>query len=237
MSLAGHSSVSSARPLSKPATLSRLVMTQSLISSVHIGPLESFQLALPLSPSLTPPLVCPMGLPRVAMFTHPTHLHIVASNRRCSSRSSDASGGMSAKPRAAWRGWARGSTSTMSAQCRRTASYRTQEWHARRLGLRLRHPRETLNDFDQLLVRSAPWVAKLIDRMSVRSRYAPWGPRSNGQIRAHATLSDRNIWNPGQLDVVWAWREALQEAGIVPIPRFTPSSPKSIRSLHMLSLL
>src|SRR5262245_41282772 len=124
--------------------------------------------ATQLSPSLTPPLVCPMGLPRAAMFSHPTHLHIVASNQRCSSRSSGASGGMSAKPRAAWRGWARGSTSAMSAQCRRTASSRTHEWHARRLELRLRRPRETLNDFDQLLVRSAPWVAKLIDCMFVR---------------------------------------------------------------------
>src|SRR5262247_2025848 len=37
MSLAGHSSVSLARPLSKPATPSRHVMTRSLISSVHIG--------------------------------------------------------------------------------------------------------------------------------------------------------------------------------------------------------
>jgi hypothetical protein len=27
---------------------------------------------------------------------------------------------------------------------------------------------------------------------------------------------------PSQLDVVWACREGLQEAGIVPIPRFTP---------------
>ena len=27
---------------------------------------------------------------------------------------------------------------------------------------------------------------------------------------------------PSQLDVVWACREALQEAGIFPIPRFTP---------------
>jgi hypothetical protein len=28
---------------------------------------------------------------------------------------------------------------------------------------------------------------------------------------------------PSQLDVVWAWREALHEAGMVPIPRFIPA--------------
>ena len=56
----------------------------------------------------------------------------------------------------------------MSAKCQRTASSSTHEWHARRLGLRLRRPRETLNDFDQLLVHSAPWVAKLVDLMFVR---------------------------------------------------------------------
>jgi hypothetical protein len=27
---------------------------------------------------------------------------------------------------------------------------------------------------------------------------------------------------PSQLDIVWACREALQEAGVVPIPRFAP---------------
>src|SRR5262245_29061032 len=37
MSLAGHFSVSSARPLSKPATPSRRGMMRSLISSAHIG--------------------------------------------------------------------------------------------------------------------------------------------------------------------------------------------------------
>ena len=43
---------------------------------------------------------------------------------------------------------------------------------------------------------------------------------------------------PSQLDVVWACRETLQEAGIVPIPRFTPElSQKILRSLNMLCLL
>ena len=28
---------------------------------------------------------------------------------------------------------------------------------------------------------------------------------------------------PSQLDIVWACREALQEAGVFPIPRFTPA--------------
>jgi len=27
---------------------------------------------------------------------------------------------------------------------------------------------------------------------------------------------------PSQLDIVWTWREALQTAGVFPIPRFTP---------------
>src|SRR5215471_16537985 len=62
-------------------------------------------------------------------------------------------------------GWARRSNIAMSATCRRTARSRTHAWPARRLGLGLRRPRETLNNFDQLLVHSAPWVAKLIDRM------------------------------------------------------------------------
>src|SRR4029077_11094277 len=80
------------------------------------------------------------------------------------------SGGTSTKPRAAWRGGARGSNIAMSAKCQRTASSSTHEWHARRLGLRLRRPRETLNDFDQLLVHSTPWVAKMVDRMFVPER-------------------------------------------------------------------
>jgi hypothetical protein len=33
---------------------------------------------------------------------------------------------------------------------------------------------------------------------------------------------DRQKLAPSQLDVVWACREALYGAGIVPIPRFTP---------------
>ena len=41
---------------------------------------------------------------------------------------------------------------------------------------------------------------------------------------------------PSQLDVMWACREALQEAGIFPIPRFTRIWPK-IMSLNMLYLL
>jgi Transposase DDE domain len=32
---------------------------------------------------------------------------------------------------------------------------------------------------------------------------------------------------PSQLDVVWAWRDALHEAGIFPIPRFTPALAES----------
>jgi hypothetical protein len=38
-------------------------------------------------------------------------------------------------------------------------------------------------------------------------RYRPW---------------DRQKGAPSQLDVVWACREALHAAGILPIPRFTP---------------
>ena len=48
---------------------------------------------------------------------------------------------------------------------------------------------------------------------------------------AHDTLSDRNVWNPSPLDVVWACREALQEAGIFPIPRFTPELAKNHKEL------
>jgi len=32
----------------------------------------------------------------------------------------------------------------------------------------------------------------------------------------------RQKYAPSQLDIVWACREALQEAGVFPIPRFTP---------------
>jgi hypothetical protein len=88
-----------------------------------------------------------------------------ASRQRCRRRSGS-SGGTHAQPRAAWRGWARGATSALSAKGRRTARSRTHAWQARRLGLR--RPRETLNDCDQLLVRSAPWVTKLVDLMCVR---------------------------------------------------------------------
>ena len=52
-------------------------------------------------------------------------------------------------------------------QRRRIASYSTQEWLEGELGLRPRRPRETLDDFDHLMVRSATWVAKLVDRMFV----------------------------------------------------------------------
>ena len=37
----------------------------------------------------------------------------------------------------------------------------------------------------------------------------------------------RQKGTPSQLDVVWAWREALYEAGIFPIPRFTPALAES----------
>ena len=97
------------------------------------------------------PRICVRLTPIPQVFRHPRSL-----------------GGTSTKPRAAWRGWARGSHIAMSAKCRRTASSSTHAWHARRLGLRLRRPRETLHDFDQLLVHSAPWAAKLVDRMFVR---------------------------------------------------------------------
>jgi hypothetical protein len=42
---------------------------------------------------------------------------------------------------------------------------------------------------------------------------------------------------PSQLDVVWACREALQEAGILPIPRFTPEvAENDEESEHALPL-
>ena len=42
---------------------------------------------------------------------------------------------------------------------------------------------------------------------------------------------------PSQLDVVWACREALHEAGIVPIPRFIPDLAENHEEPEMLSLL
>ena len=41
---------------------------------------------------------------------------------------------------------------------------------------------------------------------------------------------------PSQLDIVWACREALQEAGVFPIPRFTPALAKIMKSPNMLYL-
>jgi hypothetical protein len=42
---------------------------------------------------------------------------------------------------------------------------------------------------------------------------------------------------PSQLDVVWACREALHEAGIFPIPRFTPALAENHEELeHALPL-
>jgi len=37
---------------------------------------------------------------------------------------------------------------------------------------------------------------------------------------------------PSQLDVVWAWREALHEAGIFPIPRFVPALAENNEALE-----
>ena len=52
------------------------------------------------------------------------------------------------------------------------------------------------------------------------TRYRPWY---------------RHKQAPSQLDIVWACREALQNAGVFPIPRFTPVWPIFRRSLKMLS--
>ena len=38
----------------------------------------------------------------------------------------------------------------------------------------------------------------------------------------HARPWYRHKQAPSQLDIVWAWREALQAAGVFPIPRFAP---------------
>jgi len=53
------------------------------------------------------------------------------------------------------------------------------------------------------------------------------GERSTGVSLCRSRPWDRQKVAPSQLDVVWACREALHEAGLCPIPRFTPDLAKN----------
>lgn len=64
------------------------------------------------------------------------------------------------------------------------------------------------------------WCAEQVQRTGPvdLQRYRPWY---------------RKQYAPSQLDIVWACREALHEAGVFPIPRFTPALAETSQEPQM----